>query len=86
MILSLVLAATPAWAVRPTEGGLFRFEAADDVVYWDEPRGRVRVWYAKSGPSVVRAGDSDGDGVVAMLERPPEAFSGLRSLALMTMR
>lgn len=69
MILGLALAATPAWAVRPTEGGLFPFDDADVVAHWDEPNGRVRVWYAASGPSVVQAGDADADGVPDFVER-----------------
>lgn len=71
MIVALALVGS-AWAVRPTEGGLFTFEAGDDVVSWDAPEGRVRVWYAASGPSEVRRGDSDGDGVPDFVEQVGE--------------
>lgn len=52
-----------ALAVRPTEGGMYSFDATDDVQSWDEPTGAVRVHYSVSGPNQVRSGDTDGDGV-----------------------
>jgi len=63
LLLVLLLPAGTASAVRPTEGGLFSFDAEDDVEYWDEPTGQVRVFYSVDGPSATRLNDDDGDGI-----------------------
>lgn len=52
-----------AWAVRPDEGGLFSFDAADVLAYLDGPAGVVRVHYAVSGPNVTLLEDADGSGL-----------------------
>lgn len=57
------LALTSAWAVRPTEGGMFSFDDTDVVASWDEASGVVRVHYSTEGPNLVRQGDADADGV-----------------------
>lgn len=63
LILALLLPAGSAWAVRPTEGGMFSFDVTDVVEYWDEPTGAVRVFYSVDGPSVTRLNDADEDGI-----------------------
>ncbi len=63
LILALLLPAGSAWAVRPTEGGMFSFDVTDVVEYWDEPTGAVRVFYSVDGPNVTRLTDSDEDGI-----------------------
>jgi MYXO-CTERM domain-containing protein len=64
IVLAAVLIPTlPASAVRPTEGGMFSFEADDVVEYWDEATGAIRVHYSVDGPSQTRMDDDDGDGI-----------------------
>ena len=63
LLLVLLLPAGTASAIRPTEGGLFSFDATDVVEYWDEPTGQVRVFYSIDGPSATRLNDDDGDGI-----------------------
>ncbi len=60
--VSLCAPATAA-AQRPTEGGLYSYDATDVVESWDEPTGRVRVHYSVDGPNVTLLEDSDTDGV-----------------------
>ena len=50
-----------ATAQRPTEGGLFSFDPADDVQTWDEPGGVIRVHYSVSGPNATLPADEDND-------------------------
>jgi MYXO-CTERM domain-containing protein len=50
-------------AMRPTDGGLWSFDATDDVRSYDVASGRVRVWYSAAGTNVVLDGDADADGV-----------------------
>ena len=52
-----------AVAERPTEGGMFSFDQADDVRNWDEPSGAIRVHYSVEGPNVTLLADADADGV-----------------------
>ncbi|MEM9488246.1 MAG: MXAN_6640 family putative metalloprotease [Myxococcota bacterium] len=69
--LSAAVAATVGWfaampeasAQRPTEGGPFAFEPSDDVRFWDEPSGMIRVHYSADGPNVTLLADEDSDGV-----------------------
>ncbi|MFK7931521.1 MAG: MXAN_6640 family putative metalloprotease [Myxococcota bacterium] len=63
MIVWLALMVPSASAVRPTEGGLFAYDGADVIVFYDDPGGRVRVHYAIEGPSTAVLTDEDGDGV-----------------------
>lgn len=49
---------------RPDDGaGLFTFDAADVVEFWDVPDARVRVHFSSDGPNATVPADSDGDGV-----------------------
>lgn len=48
---------------RPTEGGLWSFDASDTVESWDEPTQVVRVHYSVDGPNITRLDDLDEDGV-----------------------
>ncbi|MEQ1505901.1 MAG: MXAN_6640 family putative metalloprotease, partial [Myxococcota bacterium] len=57
MIAALWLA-VPAAAIRPTEGGLFSFDATD-VVESFEPDPRIRVHYSVSGPNETVLTDFD---------------------------
>ena len=50
-----------AQAERPTEGGLFSFDATDEVVYYED--GMVRVHYSVSGNNQTLLDDADGSGV-----------------------
>jgi hypothetical protein len=61
--MSLWWLASVALAVRPTEGGMFSFDATDVVVSYDEPTGRVRVHYSIEGPNQTVLDDVDLDGV-----------------------
>jgi len=65
IFLAAYLLCTPAAAraQRPTEGGMFSFEATDVVEHWDEPTGQVRVHYSVEGPSVTLLDDDDTDGI-----------------------
>lgn len=64
-----LLAASGAWAARPTDlVGLFAFDAADTVASWDDPTGDVRVHYSVSGPNVTDLDDDDGSGVPDYVE------------------
>ncbi|MDP2314756.1 MAG: MYXO-CTERM sorting domain-containing protein [Pseudomonadota bacterium] len=60
LILTL---ASLAHAQRPTEGGLFSFDASDVVASVDSPGGTVRVWYSTDGPNLVKTDDDDANGV-----------------------
>lgn len=68
MIPLLVLLASPAQAMRPTDGGLFAYDSADVVTTWDAPGGRIRVHYAIEGPSTAVLDDDDDDGVPDYVE------------------
>ncbi|MEM6993570.1 MAG: MXAN_6640 family putative metalloprotease [Myxococcota bacterium] len=48
---------------RPTEGGLWSFDADDAVETWDTPEGAVRVHFSVNGPNAVSLVDGDDDGV-----------------------
>lgn len=48
---------------RPTQGGLWSFDAADTVESWEEATETVRVHYSISGPNVTRLDDVDEDGI-----------------------
>ena len=63
LVVSVLSRSPTARAERPTDGGLWTYTPEDDVQFWDEPSGRVRVHYSVAGPSAVLAGDSDQDGV-----------------------
>ncbi|MSP55679.1 MAG: hypothetical protein EXR69_08780 [Myxococcales bacterium] len=63
-ILCAILCALPSVALaRPTEGGSYAYDAADEVTYIDGATGHARVWYSASGPNMVKEGDEDADGV-----------------------
>ena len=59
----LALLVVPAAAERPTEGGIWSFDASDDVRVLDSSDGAFRVHYSVEGPNQVRQGDADGDGI-----------------------
>ncbi len=60
----MILVLLPALALaRPTDGGMFSFDAADVVVSLDGPGGAVRVWYSVDGPNLTLLDDTDADGV-----------------------
>lgn len=48
---------------RPTQGGLWSFDATDVVESWEEPTATVRVHYSVDGPNATRPDDADDDGV-----------------------
>lgn len=59
-----LLLSRPALAEeRPTQGGLWSFDASDTVESWEEPTASVRVHYSTSGPNVTRLVDLDEDDV-----------------------
>ncbi len=58
-----VLHFLPTALARPTDGGSYAYDATDVVTSIDSAGGRARVWYSSSGPNVVKAGDTDGDGI-----------------------
>lgn len=78
----LVLAgfgATPAWAEdRPTEGGLWSFDATDVVQTWDDPVAGVRVHYSVQGPNATLLADAD-DGVPDFVQQAAEAVGAARA-------
>lgn len=61
--VALLFAASESFAQRPNDGGLFGFDATDEVEVWDEPTGRIRVHYSVSGPNVTVLDDTDNDNV-----------------------
>ncbi|MCR9164399.1 MAG: MXAN_6640 family putative metalloprotease [Nannocystaceae bacterium] len=64
LVATLCLAPRPASAEdRPTEGGLWSFDATDVVESWEEATQTVRVHYSVDGPNVTRLDDLDDDGV-----------------------
>lgn len=66
LILAATLCLVPRVASsedRPTEGGLWSFDASDVVESWEEPTQTVRVHYSVDGPNVTRLEDLDDDGV-----------------------
>jgi hypothetical protein len=66
LLIALAVALTPvsvAQAQRPTEGGMFSFDATDVVEHWDEPTGAIRVHYSVQGPNVTLLADDDADDV-----------------------
>ncbi|MGH1345059.1 MAG: MXAN_6640 family putative metalloprotease [Nannocystales bacterium] len=59
-----LLLSRPAFAEdRPTQGGLWSFDAADTVESWEEATSTVRVHFSTSGPNATRLEDLDEDGV-----------------------
>jgi len=62
LLVLLVVPAMDAWAIRPTEGGMFAFDDTDVVESWDDPTGAVRVHYSIDGPNSTRLDDDDDDG------------------------
>lgn len=58
-----MLSLPEAAAQRPTEGGLFAFDAGDTVESWDEPGGLIRVHFSVAGPNVTILTDDDADGI-----------------------
>jgi hypothetical protein len=62
VVAATSLLALPAQAMRPTEGGMFSFDASDVVEHWDEPGGAIRVHYSVDGPNVTLLDDVDADG------------------------
>ncbi|MEZ4235381.1 MAG: hypothetical protein R3F59_04320 [Myxococcota bacterium] len=63
MFSVLWLTAVPAHAVRPTEGGLFSFDASDTIATYDPADPRIRVTFSSDGPNQVPDVDLDEDGV-----------------------
>jgi hypothetical protein len=57
---------------RPTDGGMWAFDPADDVRTHDEPGGAVRVWYSAAGPNQVLPDDADASGVPDFAESVAE--------------
>ena len=57
---------TLAFAERPTEGGLFAYDATDTVETYDE--GMIRVHYSSSGGNVTIMDDLDGSGTPDYVE------------------
>lgn len=62
-LAAVLLTAGSARAERPTEGGLWRFDAGDEVTSFDAEGGGLRVHYSVAGPNSVFLGDEDADGV-----------------------
>jgi len=59
-----MLLSRPALAEdRPTQGGLWSFDATDTVESWEEASATVRVHFSTSGPNVTRLDDLDEDGI-----------------------
>lgn len=57
-----------AFAQRPTEGGVYAFDATDVVASWDDPTGVVRVHYSMEGPNRTKLTDADTSGVPDFVE------------------
>ena len=66
MIFSFYSILSLAVAERPTEGGLFAFDATDDVQFYDE--GMIRVHYSISGNNVAILNDLDQNGTPDYVE------------------
>lgn len=58
-----LLHVTAALAQRPDEGGLYAFDAEDQLRQLDGPAGLVRVTYSIEGPNVTDLDDDDGSGL-----------------------
>ncbi|HCH65779.1 MAG TPA: hypothetical protein DFR83_23450 [Deltaproteobacteria bacterium] len=61
-LVSLCMASS-AWA-RPDDGsGLYTYDPADTLAFWDVPSGDVRVHFSVDGPNATLLADLDEDGV-----------------------
>ena len=62
LALTVALAAGPARGERPTEGGLWAYDASDELDFVEDEDERVRVHFAVAGPSQTLLADEDQDG------------------------
>ena len=63
-----LLLLAPAFAQRPTAGGLWSYEDSDVLEQYDSDQGLVRVTYSVSGPNECADRDSTGTGVPDIVE------------------